>query len=64
MTRTDHRPHEVRSQARRHAEEARDAMDAKRRQAGDGVSGWLAERAAEWDLAGQDEATMQRQKFF
>jgi 1-acyl-sn-glycerol-3-phosphate acyltransferase len=64
MTRTDHRPQEIRSQARRHAEEARDAMDAKRSQAGDGLSGWVAERAAEWDLAGQDEATMQRQKFF
>ncbi|MDT5016445.1 MAG: hypothetical protein QOD39_2605 [Mycobacterium sp.] len=64
MTRTDHRPREIRNQARRHAEEARDAMDVKRRQAGDGLGGWLAERAAEWDLAGQDEATMQRQKFF
>ncbi len=39
-------------------------MDAKRRDAGDGLSGWVAERAAEWDLSGQDEETMQRQKFF
>jgi 1-acyl-sn-glycerol-3-phosphate acyltransferase len=27
------------------------------------MSGWLARRAGEWDLAGQDETTMQRQKF-
>ena len=39
-------------------------MDAKRREAGDGLGGWVAERAAEWDLSGQDEETMQRQKFF
>ncbi len=29
-----------------------------------GVSGWVSERAGQWDLDGQDEATMQRQKFF
>jgi 1-acyl-sn-glycerol-3-phosphate acyltransferase len=28
-----------------------------------GVSGWVAERAGQWDLSGQDESTMQRQKF-
>ncbi len=38
-------------------------MDAKREDAGDGLAGWVAERAGEWDLGGQDEATMQRQKF-
>lgn len=38
-------------------------MDDKRRETGDGIAGWVAERAAEWDLSGQDETTMQRQKF-
>ena len=28
-----------------------------------GLGGWLAERAGEWDLRGQDETTMQRQKY-
>jgi 1-acyl-sn-glycerol-3-phosphate acyltransferase len=38
-------------------------MDEKRREQGDGLAGWVAERAGEWDLSGQDETTMQRQKF-
>jgi 1-acyl-sn-glycerol-3-phosphate acyltransferase len=63
MTTADDRPAEVRAQASRHAEAARAKMDAKRADAGGGVSGWVAERAGEWDLAGQDEDTMQRQKF-
>jgi 1-acyl-sn-glycerol-3-phosphate acyltransferase len=63
MTSADDRPAEVRAQASRHAEAARAKMDAKRADAGGGVSGWMAERAGEWDLAGQDEDTMQRQKF-
>jgi 1-acyl-sn-glycerol-3-phosphate acyltransferase len=63
MTTTDDRPSDVRIQASRHAETARAKMDAKRADAGGGVSGWVAERAGEWDLAGQDEDTMQRQKF-
>jgi Dehydrogenase E1 component len=29
-----------------------------------GVTGWVAERAGEWDLTGQDEVSLQRQKFF
>lgn len=29
----------------------------------DGVSGWLNQRTGQWDLAGQDETTMQRQKY-
>ena len=29
-----------------------------------GVSGWVAERAGEWDLSGTDEMSLQRQKFF
>src|ERR1700710_2436022 len=59
----DHRPPEVRRQAREYAEESRERMRDRRENAGDGISGWLAQRAGEWDLAGQDEATMQRQKF-
>ena len=38
-------------------------MDDKRRESGGGIGGWVTERAAEWDLSGQDETTMQRQKF-
>jgi 1-acyl-sn-glycerol-3-phosphate acyltransferase len=63
MTSTDRRPNHVRRQAREHAEQTRQAMDAKRDDAGDGVAGWVAGRAAQWDLSGQDEVTMQRQKF-
>jgi 1-acyl-sn-glycerol-3-phosphate acyltransferase len=63
MTTTDDRPREVRNQARRHADAAREATDEKRRDAGGGLAGWIAERAGEWNLDGQDEATMQRQKF-
>ena len=33
------------------------------RNAGDGMSVRCSRRAGEWDLAGQDEATMQRQKY-
>ncbi len=39
-------------------------MDARRREQDGGLSGWVAERAGEWDLHGPDETTMQRQKFF
>jgi 1-acyl-sn-glycerol-3-phosphate acyltransferase len=63
MTTTNDRPSDVRIQASRHAEAARAKMDAKRADAGGGLSGWVAERAGDWDLSGQDEATMQRQKF-
>ncbi len=38
-------------------------MAAKRAEQDGGLSGWVAQRAAEWDLGGQDEATMQRQKY-
>jgi hypothetical protein len=60
MTTTDDRPREVRIQARRHADAAREAAEEKRRAAGDGLAGWVAERAGEWSLDGQDEAAMQR----
>jgi 1-acyl-sn-glycerol-3-phosphate acyltransferase len=64
MTDTDHRPAEVRGQAQRHAEQARTKMDDRRAQADGGLGGWVAKRAGEWDLSGQDETTLQRQKFF
>ena len=64
MTDTDHRQAEVREQAQRHAEQARATMDEKRSDKDGGLSGWVAERAGEWDLSGQDETTLQRQKFF
>ena len=54
----------MRQQALDHAEQAREAMDDKRDEQSGGVSGWVAGRAGEWDLSGQDEASLQRQKFF
>jgi hypothetical protein len=64
MTRsTDHRPPEVRKQARQHADEARSRMDARRRQQDDGLTGWLNKRAGDWELSPADEPTMQRQKY-
>jgi hypothetical protein len=38
-------------------------MQGRRSDQDGGISGWVAERAGEWDLSGQDETTMQRQKF-
>lgn len=64
MTYSDDRPRKVRDQAQRHAEEARATMDEKRSNNDGGVSGWVAERAGEWDLDGQSETSLQRQKFF
>jgi 1-acyl-sn-glycerol-3-phosphate acyltransferase len=64
MTHTDQRPSEVREQAHQHAEDARAAMRKRRREQDGGLSGWVAERAGQWDLGGQDEASLQRQKFF
>jgi 1-acyl-sn-glycerol-3-phosphate acyltransferase len=64
MTHTDHRPKKVVEQAQRHAEDARVAMRDKRDKQDGGVSGWVADRAGKWDLDGQDETMMQRQKFF
>jgi 1-acyl-sn-glycerol-3-phosphate acyltransferase len=63
MTSNDTRPRDVVDQAAQHADQARQKMAEKRSSAGDGLAGWIAERASEWDLSGQDETTMQRQKF-
>ncbi len=51
-------------QAELHADHAREKMDRHRNEQTDGISGWITQRAGEWDLSGHDEATMQRQKFF
>ena len=63
MTDTDHRPAEVRERAQQHADQARAVMQDKRAKRGGGLSGWVADRAGVWDLEGQDETTLQRQKF-
>jgi 1-acyl-sn-glycerol-3-phosphate acyltransferase len=52
-----------RSQAQRHAEQARVKV-AGRREAQSGVAGWVADRAGEWDLGGPDWEFMERQKYF
>jgi 1-acyl-sn-glycerol-3-phosphate acyltransferase len=64
MTSVDQRSEDIKQQARRHAEEAKAKMDDRRSRQSGGLSGWLADRAGDWDLQGPDEATMQRQKFF
>ena len=63
MTDTDVRPNVLKEQAKAHADEARAQMDRRRDEQAGGVGGWIADRAAQWDLSGQDEATMQRQKY-
>jgi 1-acyl-sn-glycerol-3-phosphate acyltransferase len=63
MSNTDHRSPQVWERAQRHAAEARVKMQGRRSDQDGGISGWVAERAGEWDLSGQDETTMQRQKF-
>jgi hypothetical protein len=64
MSDSDHRSAKVREQAQLQAEQARTAMEDQRDGKAGGMSGWVAERAGEWDLSGQDEKTMQQQKFF
>jgi 1-acyl-sn-glycerol-3-phosphate acyltransferase len=50
-------------QAERHAAQARKKADEKRKKA-DGASGWVAERAGDWNLDGLDNDFMERQKYF
>jgi hypothetical protein len=64
MTDTDHRPAEVREQAQQQADQARASMQEKRDKQDGRLGGWVAKRVGEWDLSGQDETTLQRQKFF
>ncbi|MHA0285317.1 lysophospholipid acyltransferase family protein [Mycobacterium sp. C3-094] len=60
---SDSRPDDIRRRAHEHADGAREAMAAKRAEHDGGLSGWVAQRAGDWDLSGQDETTMQRQKY-
>ncbi|MBW0019214.1 MAG: acyltransferase family protein [Mycobacterium sp.] len=64
MSDADHRTAAVRAQAEQHAEQARATMRDRRDEQEGGLAGWVAKRAGEWDLDGQDEKTLQRQKFF
>src|SRR3954449_10437980 len=50
-------------QAARHAEQERWKADAKREKAS-GAAGWVADRAGQWSLEGQDYGFMESQKFF
>ncbi|HSP37159.1 MAG TPA: lysophospholipid acyltransferase family protein [Frankiaceae bacterium] len=58
------RSEDVQRQAKRYAEQARERTDERRQKAQGGVSGWVAERAGSWDLQGQSDEMMHRQKFF
>ena len=49
--------------AQRFARQSRAKVDKKREQA-EGVSGWVAERAGDWDLDAHDLRFMARQKYF
>jgi 1-acyl-sn-glycerol-3-phosphate acyltransferase len=51
-------------QADRYAEEARKKADKRRKKASGGASGWVADRAGDWTLEGQDYGFMERQKYF
>jgi 1-acyl-sn-glycerol-3-phosphate acyltransferase len=63
MTNNDKRSTDLKEQARVHADEARAKMDRKREEQTGGIAGWVSGRAGQWDLRGQDEKAMQRQKF-
>jgi 1-acyl-sn-glycerol-3-phosphate acyltransferase len=63
MSNPDHRPAAVREQAKENAEKARASMEDRRNGQDGGLAGWVAERAGQWDLRGQDELSLQRQKF-
>jgi 1-acyl-sn-glycerol-3-phosphate acyltransferase len=58
------RPEAVQRQAEEYAEQARRRAEERRKKAQGGVSGWVAERAGQWDLHGLDDEVMQKQKFF
>ena len=64
MASTGKRTPEKQRQAQEFAEQAQAKMAKKREEASGGVSGWVSDRAGEWDLEGLDEDAMQIQKFF
>jgi 1-acyl-sn-glycerol-3-phosphate acyltransferase len=51
------------TQAERHAAQAREKVDARREQM-EGVAGWVAGRAGDWSLEAQDLRFMDAQKYF
>jgi 1-acyl-sn-glycerol-3-phosphate acyltransferase len=51
-----------RSQARRHAEQAKEQV-AEQREQQSGAAGWVADRASQWSLDGPDWPFMERQKY-
>ena len=52
----------AKAQARKQAKVAKKKAD-KRREQADGVEGWVAERAGDWELDAREPAWMDRQKF-
>lgn len=52
----------VEKQRERHAEAAREKLDARREEAS-GAAGWIADRAGEWGLDGRSATLMERQKY-
>ncbi|MDX6728902.1 MAG: hypothetical protein QOK49_3707, partial [Baekduia sp.] len=50
-------------QAAQHAEAVREKVQARREQAS-GAAGWIADRAGDWSLDGQDQRFMELQKYF
>jgi 1-acyl-sn-glycerol-3-phosphate acyltransferase len=51
-----------RKQAEQHAEKQREKVE-KRREKMDGASGWVADRAGQWDIEDFDPSFMERQKY-
>jgi 1-acyl-sn-glycerol-3-phosphate acyltransferase len=61
--RTASRNGRERAQAEQHAQEQREKLDQKRSKM-DGVSGWVADRAGQWDLDAFDADFIGKQKYF
>ena len=59
----DARPKPLQRQAERHAARAREKAEEHREEASGGLEGWVADRAGQWSLDGQDTTWMQRQKY-
>jgi 1-acyl-sn-glycerol-3-phosphate acyltransferase len=62
-TKTENRSNGSTANAKKYARQARAKADKKREQA-EGAAGWVAERAGDWTLEGQDLQFMERQKYF
>ena len=62
MAATGKRSPQVQKQAEEHAEKAREKMDAKREEQSGGVSGWISDRAGDWDLEGMDHDALEKQQ--